>query len=341
MEHTAARAAGLHRRAPSPPAAAAAAHPHPRQGLATCSDDENYAVFGGATTSEPDTDEMMDGHMDSALRAGPPAPSPRFYANAAAAMAGGVGTDDDAWLFDIQRPAEAAGAAAGAAAVQAIAHPGCSGVAAYAMATRTTITTVTTTTTTTTTVAAAAIASTTTSTPPAAIDDADIDDLLADFKAARLAQQQRQQQQQQQQQRNRSPSPAIERVSLAQLGGGGAAVPERRAAVTFFNTLPPRPAVNDGPLQYTDGPQAAVASVAMAAAQPPLPPPPIAAAANNHHNSSSKPARWAPARPISGMTAVVGPGASAAYEDEALSFSRARRRPVAAAPAAGPRHPGM
>lgn len=36
----------------------------------TCSDDEDYAVLGGASASEADTDELMMGNVDWTLDAG-------------------------------------------------------------------------------------------------------------------------------------------------------------------------------------------------------------------------------------------------------------------------------
>jgi hypothetical protein len=320
--------------------------------LQTCSDDENFAVFGGASTSEPDTDELMDGRVEVGGR--PPSSSiPVFHAGAAAARAGGVGTgvagDDDDWLFNIQRPGDAA-AAAEPPSGPPLQHPGCSGVAAFAMAGAVVATTTTTTTTTTRSAAAAAavVGVATTSNNNTNIDG-DIDDLLGDFKAARDREKQ---QAAAAATAAAAPSLHIERLSLASLGTktttttAAAAASSSSGTVRFANTLQPLPAADEGPLIFSDGPAAylgraggaggARASAAAAPAAPPAPPP-------------ARPAPWAPARPLApNRTAVVGPGASVAYEDEALTFSRSRRRPTAAAAAAAStpaapafRHPGM
>lgn len=327
------------------------------RGLRTCSEDGDYAVFGGASSSEPDTDEMMDGRASRGpVRAAFAAPA--VHAGAAAAAASGIGTTaGDDWLFDIARaPADADAVAP--SSVASFQHPGCTGVAAVAVVTETTTatTTATTTTTTTRTATAAVVAGS------SSAMDADIDHLLADFKAARELERQKRQQQE-----DAAAGPQIERVSLASLGAASAAAAASRhpcsssAAVRFVNALQPLPAADDGPLLFSDGPLpfrappppvAARPVAAVAAARPAAPPPRVLSAAAPAPATTTTammrppaPTAWAPSMPLPGSrTAVVGPGASAAYEDEALSFSRSRsRRPAAAAAATAPslRHPGM
>ena len=336
----------------SPRAVAGAGAPSPSSkhrplvgALLTCSDDENFAVYGGASTSEPDTEELMDGRG----RACGPGPGARpavvqFHAGAAAAAAGGIGTGaDDLWLFEVRRPTSRTDDDRRDADVRdAVHHPGCSGVAAYAVATTTRTTAAASgrseVAQARTALAAAAAAfagratgSRTAAMAPmamapmamapggasAAVVDA-IDDLLSDFKGRQQQQQQRQKQQREDADVDADDARHLstERVSLASLGGG--------PRVSFRNTLPAPVAVADE--AFGDG-QArfAPAHQAPPPAAPPLP---------------SRPAPWAPARPRQATTAVFGPSASAAYEEEALSFSRSRKRCVESS-AATFRHPGM
>jgi hypothetical protein len=326
--------------------------------LRTCSEDGDYAVFGGASSSEPDTDEMMDGRASGRDRRAARPAAATFHAGAAAAAASGIGTAaGDDWLFDIARAPAAADAAPDTTAVAtSFQHPGCTGVAAVAVTEAMAATATTTTTTTMTTRTAAAAAAVVVGGGSGMDADIKVDDLLADFKAARELERQKQRQQQEED------DVQIERVSLASLGAGRGRAPSAAAshpcsssssAVRFVNALQPLPA-DDEPLLFSDGPPSRApvaarknapprpAAAAAAAARPAAPPVPSAAAATTATRPA--PTTWSPSQPLPGSrTAVVGPGASAAYEDEALTFSRARRRPAAAeAPAAAAfRHPGM